>query len=190
MSTKRVSKSERVSTGKAVVKPKLPTIAPQPRIHSLASLVRDDNPEYGTMIGYIRAGATPVAAAASIRLSPKTIKEWWSKYQEGSDNHQINRLGRDIEEAIGQASVVAEASVYDGDKGRWLKTGPRKLLSNCWEDKDTNAVPSTPSNPTVNNTLIIGGDLQRDALAALEAAGIIQVRRTNEPLTVSALPAK
>ena len=166
---------------------KLPVIA-QPRVWSLAKLLADDCNEYLQVLDYIRAGATPCGAFACIGISDSTWRLWWSRYKNGDRSPLIRKLGDDLARALGVATVVAEVGLSKDNPGGYLKGPARRLLSDDWNDKPTtiDAVPQATS--TTNNVLILGGDVQRDALNALEAAGIITVRRTDT--TIDALPSK
>lgn len=164
-----------------------PRIAQQ-RVWSLVTFVADDNPSYSQFLAYLGAGATIGAAACSVRLSYPTIADWLAKYSAKSSNPLINKLGVDIEQAIGQASVVAEVQVKGSQPREWLKVASRNALGddNPWNNANqSNAVPS-PSQQTTNNILVIGAQLQHDALAALEQAGIITQRRNTESVAIDA----
>lgn len=191
MAKKHINKSERVSakqsTSKAIAPPR---IAPH-RVWSLASFVADDNPAYGQLIGYLQAGATLGSAAASVRLSYATIADWLAKYREGSSNALVNKIGGDVAQAIGEASIVAEVAVKGGNPREWLRYGSRSSLddSNPWNESAAAVAQSNQPSAVTNNVLIIGTQLQHDALAALESAGIITQRRNELSNSSTVVPA-
>lgn len=165
--------------------PPPPRIALQ-RVWTLTTFVDDANPSYTQFIGYLGAGATIGAAACSVRLGYPTIADWLAKFESGSSNPLINKLGTDIEQAIGQASVVAEVSVKGSQPKEWLKVVRNSLRDvNPWNNNSAQVNAVTPQQ-TTNNILVIGAQLQHDALAALEQAGIITQRRNTESVAIDA----
>jgi len=191
MAKKRLTKSVKSSEQFEIETPEnhaLPSVSKPRRGWSLATFVRDDNEHYRHFVALIAAGASPSSAAACVRLSETTWREWVRRYKMGDTTPLIRKLGDELFAAIGGASALAEVEVRKGNPAGWLKGPSRSLLSDDYSPtNENNAVPSstTPNNVT-NNVLILSSEVQRDALKALEAAGIITVRRTNAEQVVDA----
>lgn len=161
---------------------------PEPKIApeiswSLSTFVRDDCQQYLDFLGYVKAGATPAAAAACFGIADSTWRTWWLKFETGDKQPLIRKFGRDLTKALGAAAVVAEVSLARENPQMYAKGPSRRMLSDDHVAVDTNAVLPNNSSNTTNNVLVLSADIQRDALKCLEQAGVITVtRRTDDNL--------
>ena len=97
------------------------------RTSKLESLIRDRPSDYAMMIEYNRAGAFAKTAAAAVGVSPETFSRWFAK-GETATSGPYRQFYQDLVQAVGLASVLAEADVHRADAKHWLKCGPRRML--------------------------------------------------------------
>lgn len=145
---------------------------------SLSDLCAVGSPLLDKVCGLLSAGCTVATSAAAIGLAPATLQKWVDLALAGSGRSaRLGYLRERILESIAQASAPAEVDVRRRDPKAWLARGPRKLLDNAWSENESTAVPT---GPTTTNVLVISGEQSRNALAELQAAGV---------LTLNAVPA-
>jgi len=82
---------------------------------------------FGTYLTFILAGAAPSSAAAAVGLPIKTHSKWLTLGRRDQDPACISLYQKTIE-AIGQATVQAEAEIKERDPKWWAINGPRMLL--------------------------------------------------------------
>lgn len=181
------------------------TLAPKrkrrsPVFYSLAVLTEQFPDQYEQLIQNLAMGATLTASACAIGLNPDTLSKWIKRGTEQKRGVYADFWNR-VRQAVGIASVIAEATIHKRDPMAWLRIGPRRILSNEWSDNAANEVtPSSQSNsPAAVSITIIDGkavlpsDAITSALIELQKAGAVPAAPlplTNDPAASSTgLPA-
>ena len=112
---------------------------------------------------FIRAGGYPHVAAGAAGVPEAVFAEWLRRGRSERAARRYRDFSLAIEQAIAQARLAAETSLFRDSPGNWLKYGP---------GKETPAAPGWTTTaraytPTATRTTPLADPALRDLFAAL-----------------------
>ena len=152
-----------------------------------------DPPRLKAFLDYLRVGGSLSSAAAAARLNPDIASKW---IRRGSTAKKgpYRQLFREVQSALGEATVVAEASVRTQNPLVWLERGPGKFVAPQWSeakmDEELELARLNAEAAQANSTLTVTQDVYYESMKELRKAGVDlnAVFDNDDPISILSSP--